>query len=205
MVVLINMEKSNTFGVQFKIIDGQLPILLSAPHTYPHRRPNLSGVYKGREEWLDVIIQSVCSKSAVHGIYVTNDIDYDPNFSPLENNEYKSEVASLIKNKKIKYFIDIHGLNDMHEYDFGLLYANRYLKSKNLAYTLANGLNSGGLRGSSMQVHNLVDGYGETLSHFVSSKLKVASVQVEIAKYIRDDAILRSEFIENLLSTIAKL
>ncbi len=188
-----------------KVVEGSLPVLISAPHTHPHLRPNLTGVYKGGEGWLDLITESLCKKSQAFGIYSVGDLEYDPNFSSLGNNEYKAEVASMIKRGKIKYFIDLHGLSDIHQYDFAILYPNRYLKSKNLAYKLASAINKGGLRGALIQTHNLFDGNGETLSHFVAAKMKTASVQIEIARYIREDVELRSEFISNISSVLAVL
>ncbi len=37
---------------QFKIIEGTGDVLLSAPHAFSHRRPNLSGIYKPGEEYI---------------------------------------------------------------------------------------------------------------------------------------------------------
>jgi len=46
-----------------KVIDGRIPVLLSAPHVYSHRRPSLTLSYKWGEEFTDTIVEELCLKS----------------------------------------------------------------------------------------------------------------------------------------------
>lgn len=188
------MSRKKT-GVE--IINGKKPILFSAPHVFSHRRPSLASLYKQGEPWTDYIVRSICEEVGCYGVFSTAEIDHDPNYYKLERNEYKKEVNSLIKNKKIKYFFDIHGLSDEHPYDFGIYYLNRYNKSKNLGYDLAKSLNKGSLRNCLVQILNIKKGKGESLTEFTTSKLRIASLQVEISRYIREDDILRESLISN--------
>src|SRR5690606_5454968 len=121
----------------FYVISGETPVLISAPHVHAHFRPNLDKRYKTGEPWADVILQSVARETNSFGIYSVNDLEYDPNYDDLSKNEYKAEAAALIRRMKIKYFFDLHGLNDMHQYDFGVFYVQRYGRSHNLAYDFA--------------------------------------------------------------------
>ena len=66
------------------------------------------------------------------------------------------------------------------------------------AQSISEGLNKGELKGASIFLFRFLDNDQETLGEYVASKLRVPSVQIEIARYIREDEILRNAFIENL-------
>ncbi len=183
--------------MEYEIIKGKQPILLSAPHVFAHRRPSLAGLYKQGEPFTDEVVRSICEKTNTHGIFVTDEMSYDPNYYEIKKNRYKKKVGDLINKEKIRYFFDIHGLSDEHAYDFGIYYLNRYTKSKKLAYALAEALNKGGLRNCLPQVLNLNEGKAESLSKFITSELRVPSLQIEISRYIREDEILRGAFVKN--------
>jgi hypothetical protein len=183
---------------EFFVISGKTPVLISAPHTFAHFRPNLNMSYKSGESWLDVILQSVASSTGSFGIYSGGIMDYDPNYDPLDKNAYKAEIAALIKQMKIKYFFDLHGLNDIHQYDFGVFYGVRFSRSKKVAYEFASSMNRGSLRNSIVQILNLVYNDQETLTEFVARKLRIPALQIEIAKYIRTEDQLRGDLIQNM-------
>jgi hypothetical protein len=189
----------------FEILEGKQPILISAPHVYAHKRPNLSGSYKQGEPWTDYIARNIAEGSNANVIYITKELDYDPNYYKVLKNDYKQKVNELIKGRKIKYFFDLHGLSDEHEYDFGIYYLNKYNKSKNLAYSLASSLNKKSLRHCLIQILNIQTGSVETLTEFTASKLKVASLQIEISRYIREDEILRESLIANFCDFLSTL
>jgi hypothetical protein len=129
-------------------------------------------------------------------------LNYDPNYDDLSKNEYKAEIAALIRQMKIKYFFDLHGLSDEHQYDFGVFYGLRFSKSKKLAYAFASAMNSGALRHSVVQILNLVYNDQETLTEFVVRRLRIPALQIEVARYIRDDDDLRGALIKNMSSFI---
>ena len=180
-----------------EIIQGKQPVLFSAPHAFAHRRPSLSGLYKQGEPWTDEIVKSITHASDCFAILSIKQIDYDPNFYQIQKNLYKKEVNEIMKAKKLKYFFDVHGLSDEHPYDFGIYYVNRYNKSKTLAYDLAQALNKGGLRNCLIQILNVKKTKGESLTEFVTSKLKVPGLQIEVSRYIREDKDLREALIKN--------
>ncbi len=182
----------------YEILKGKKPILLSAPHVFNHRRPSLSGVYKQGEPWTDYILKHICEEMGAYGIFSTQEIDYDPNYYKISKNEYKKEVRDLIKARKIKLFVDIHGLSDEHPYDFGIHFLRRYTKSKKFAYDLAKKLNRGKLRHSLIQVLFLNETKAESLSQYVTSELRVPSLQIEVSRYIREDEVLRESVIQNI-------
>ena len=181
-----------------KIIEGKLPILLSAPHTYSHKRPSLSGSYKLGEPWTDTIVEKVCLDVNCSGILQTGECSYDPNYHKEKGNPYKQEIRKIVRQNKFKNFIDIHGLRDGAGYDIGIYYPTRFDRSMAFAQSISEGLNKGQLKGASIYLFRFLDNDQETLGEYVASKLRIPSVQIEIARYIREDEILRNAFIENL-------
>lgn len=192
-------------NIELEVIDGKIPVLLSAPHVFSHKRPRLCGLYKQGEFWTDYLVRNICAISGAYGIVSINELDYDPNYYPVEKNEYKKKIKELVKKKKIKYIIDIHGLSDEHTYDFGIYYVNLYNRSKNLGYQLAESLNRGALRHSLIQMLNFRKDDQETISEFATKKLKLVALQIEIARYLRENDKLREAIVKNISEFIATL
>jgi hypothetical protein len=186
------------YGKYFKVIEGTNPILLSAPHAFSHRRPSLTLSYKFAEPWTDEIVREVCANTGCWGIMLTEECNYDPNYYPLKSNPYKQELVKIVKENKISKFLDIHGLNDEHEFDVGLFYPSKFFRSITLANEVCDHIDRGTLRGLSACIFRFGDTDHETLGEFTASKLRVPSIQIEVARYIREKQILRNSFIENL-------
>ena len=186
---------------QFKVIEGKIPVLISAPHVYPCKRPNISGIYKSGEVYTKDIVEQVCADTSAFGIYLNDECSYDPNYHKERKNEYKQEIRRIVEKYKIERFIDIHGLKD-GDYDIGLYYTTRFSKSLNFAYEIEDRLNSGSLNGMSIGIFRFLDNGQETLGEFVASKLRVPSIQIEIARYIRNDEELREGFVRNLSEVV---
>jgi len=195
MLIYINMKA-------YEVIEGKRRCLFSAPHAYSHRRPSLARRYKEHEEYTDDIVKDVCKKTGSWGIYVKDQIDYDPNYHK-EDNQYKEEIKKIVKGNKIATFIDIHGLSAEHMIDIAIYYKTRFLNSIRLAYRLSKALNKGRLKGLNIQILRLPDENRETLTEFTASKLRIPSVQIEIARYLRDDKELRNEIVNNLADGIS--
>jgi hypothetical protein len=181
----------------FQTVPGKYTTLFSAPHAFAHKRPSLVGKYKEYEEYTDRIVKEICKESKSYGIYLTGEVDYDPNYH-RNKNPYKKEVEKIVNDNKIKQFIDIHGLNDEHLVDVAIYYKTRFHKSIRLAEEVAKLLNDGKLKGLNVQIFRLPDNGRETLTEFCASQLRIPSVQIEIAQYIRKDKELRNAFIKNL-------
>ena len=192
-----------TAGITIK--KGSLPILISAPHAYAHRRPHLCGSYKIGELWTDYLCEQLCLGLNAWGIYTNDLIDYDPNFYPLNKNPYKQAVRDILNENKIMYFLDLHGLSPAHDYDLGYYYAPRYTNSRKLAEQIAKDIDRDSLKGLNVKFLNFLDNEQETLGEFVVSGYKVPSVQLEIAKYIRVTPELRDTFLENMKNVLITL
>ena len=189
----------------FEIIEGTKPVLLSAPHAYIHKRPRLSMGYRQGEELTDRIVREICEKTGAWGIYLKQEVDYDPNFHKLSSNPYKKAVAKIAKEQKIEQFIDVHGLaseNDM--YDFGIYYATRFQKSKNFADEVREDIAKNELYGVNIAIFRFVEDYQETLSEYLVKQYRVPSIQIEIAKYIREEKSLGDSFVQSFSDIINK-
>ena len=187
-----------TDTAEYQIINGTAPFLISAPHSYGHKRPRLNCTYKLAEPFTDVICQQICKETQSTGIYLSKDCEYDPNFFNLENNQYKKEVRDICKKEKKKIFLDFHGLNEKHEYDIGIYYLSRFSKSNRIAKEIRDILDNGELKGLNIQILRFPENDQETLSEFVASKLKIPALQIEIARYIREDEELRETLVKSI-------
>lgn len=188
-----------------KILKGKVPILLSAPHVFPHKRPHLEGLVKQREEFTDVVVKDICNNLSCWGIFTTQPLEYDPNYDKESRNEYKSQVRSIVKNEKIKYVIDVHGLSDLHQYDLSVSFKRKFTKSSKLGYLIAEGFRQEKLHDALVSVLYFKDDDQETISEFVCDKLKIPAVQIEISWYLREDDVLRAQIVSNISAAIEKL
>ncbi len=189
---------------QFQIIEGKVPVMLSAPHVYPHRRPTLNGSYKLGEPYTDRIVKEICSNTNCFGIYLLKECDYDPNYHKERKNEYKKTVRDIVKEKKIERFIDIHGLRDGQDFDIGIYYTTHFSKSLEFAYEIEEKLGKGLLSGINIQTLRFLDNGQETLGEYAAAKLRIPAVQIEVARYIREDDDLRNALVENISEAVRK-
>jgi hypothetical protein len=182
----------------FKIIEGKKRFLVSAPHAYIHRRPSLLQKYKLGEKYTDDIVREICKESNCSGIYTTDKLDYDPNYHKVTENPYKREIENIIKRNKIKGFIDIHGLRNIYDIDIAIYYRTRFSNSILLAEEIADYIDRRTLSGVNIHILRLLDNDQETLTEYVASDVRIPAIQVEIARYIREDEKLRNGLVENI-------
>ncbi len=180
----------------YKIIKGKIPLLLSASHAHRHKRPNLENRIKQNEPWTKYIAKAIAENTQSSCIYSITKQEKDPNYYPIKENPYKKEIKKLVNNNQVKYLIDIHGLSDKHQYDFGIFYLKRFRNSKNFAYEIAENLNQEKLRNCLIHILHFKEDDQETIAEFGSETLKIPSIQIEIARYIREDDVLRENFIK---------
>lgn len=182
----------------FKIVEGENKVLISAPHADLHRRPNLLKKYEVGEKYTQDIVQELCNLTQSNGIMLVQKVEYDPNYHKLIDNPYKKEVERIVKEKKIKRFIDIHGLRNIYDIDIAIYYKTRFSKSFRMAQELEKYIDNGQLSGINIQILRLLDNDQETLTEYVADKLRLPAIQVEIAKYLREDIELRKSLLANI-------
>lgn len=189
-----------------KYIEGIFPVLISAPHVFAHPRNSIEGrKFKVEELNTFEILKDICERTGSQGISLSNKVDYDPNYDKYSDNGYKQAIKEISKEKGFKYFIDLHGLKDSHQFDIGIYIKPKFENSKKLAYKLADSLNINELRGSLITIQNFRNDDQETLSEYVCTKLNLPAVQIEIARYIREEEELRIAFGRILSNAILSL
>lgn len=98
-----------TDDINYKIIKGKIPILLSAPHA-------VKSYKNGKEKKADLvtgaIVQYLSSKTGAYGIIRTYNLRDDPNSQNTGKGlEYKNAILKLIRENRIECMIDIHGFS----------------------------------------------------------------------------------------------
>lgn len=93
-------------GNSFKILPGTIPVILSAPHSVRHFR---EGKMKAHDFYTGAIVKNLHSLTSCHIVYSTACETTDPNYD-LES-KYKIELLKYIKENKVMYCIDVHGMS----------------------------------------------------------------------------------------------
>ena len=97
----------------YKIIRGNIPIMLSAPHAVNHFR---NGQKKWADLWTGAITLYLQQTTDCHLIYNACFAETDPNFDPPENNDYQNALRQYLKNTPVYVLLDIHGSSANREY-----------------------------------------------------------------------------------------
>lgn len=170
--------------MDFKIVKGSLPILISAPHAKPqirlgftHKNP------KPHEIFTDLVVKNLCQKTGCFGIYATN-IQKDPNW--YKNSPYKKAIKKLIAENAIKFVLDIHGARKdrpfLIEYDD----FRRGKIIKGIEENLLRCLKKFGFSEKEMTRGLLRKNDQWTITEFCIEELKIPALQLEINRKIRD-------------------
>ena len=186
-------------------VPGTIPVLLLAGHAHLHKRPSLMGTYKLAEPWTDYIVRNIAEVTGAHALYTTMDLDYDPNFHTIDRNPFLQAADELVTSHKIKYVFDFHGLSDKYSYDIGVYYLSRFTKSKYISFRIADALNNGHLAELLVQLFNFKQNKQVTLTENLVKKYKLAGVQIEIARYIREDEVMREALIKEFSEFVLEL
>lgn len=195
--------KSRNTSIHY--IPGSNEILLTAPHAVNYRRKSLSNAVRQAEQMTDVIVRDLCELTGSHGLIITEPPKYDPNLDPEKANQFKREVRKLIEEQKIRFLVDLHGLSENYPYDIGIYAVRNRFRARGIAQNLLYSFRKGDLRDVSAHFWHFPSHHHESLSHFSSEGWGVHSIQIEVAKYIREDDTLRSEFVKNLATTLMSL
>jgi hypothetical protein len=90
----------------FETQDGNIPVLISAPHGARHLR---KGNWKEEDEYTSSIAIKLAEATGAHVIYVKNKTYEDPNY--IERAKYKDKIREMVQNDGIKFLLDLHGVN----------------------------------------------------------------------------------------------
>lgn len=169
-------------GDNFKFIDGNLPILLSAPHAV---RQNRNGEVKSADMFTGPIVELLCKTTGASGIVRTFNLNDDPNF---ENSgyslAYKKAILDYIKRRKIAIIFDIHGCSDNDDFDIDIGTNNGI--NINKTENFLNIINSGLEKVGRATVDKKFKASNEkTVSNYIHRKSNIPCFQIELSASIR--------------------
>lgn len=167
----------------FEVIEGKIPVLLSAPHSVRQLR---EGKIKGKDRYTGAITIELAKQTNSFAIYKTYNNQDDASYD-IENNEYKEKVLELIDKHNIKVFLDIHGAKDTDEFDVDIgTDEKRNLNGKTqILENLIKNLKEKGItkigidkKFKACTMH--------TLTKKIVSSTNIACMQIEITRKYRD-------------------
>ena len=88
-------------------------MLVSAPHGAAHWR---NGRFKKEDGFTSAIARFVAQQTGAHVLYTLHQSQDDPNWNKVS--PYKSRLAQLVKQHRLRFVLDIHGMSNRHK--FGL-------------------------------------------------------------------------------------
>jgi hypothetical protein len=185
----------------FEVIEGQAPILITAPHsTRPFRQGKRRFSDGGGTAALAVALAELTGATA---IYATYEGPSDPNY--YDENGFKTELARLIDLKHPLFVLDIHGSHPYRSFDIdlGTMHDASLLGNDEILFELIDHLHSEGI--FSISYNRFPASKNETVTKF-AAKHGVPAIQVEInITYISPSAgNLEAQRYSKLLQALAR-
>jgi len=172
----------------FGYVFGHRPILISAPHGAAHTR---SGVLKQEDDYTAALARLVAEMTGAHALFLRYRSGTDANFHP--GVPYKQYLQEVIKHNRIRFVLDLHGAAAYR--DFGLALGTLYGRScPNERLLILSVMKRFGFQEDApwLKRLDLDDTFSasgienqETITSFVSQKLRVPAAQIELNAYLR--------------------
>lgn len=170
-----NKEKS------FEIINGSIPIILSAPHSVKQTR---NGKIKEAEGETGAIVQILAEKTGAYAIYKTYNNNDDANYD-IYNNLYKEELKQIIESNNIKLLLDLHGAKYESNFDVEIgTDDGKNINDVKLVEILKDSFNKNGIK-NVKENEKFKASTIHTISKYISENTGISCVQIEIAGQFR--------------------
>lgn len=186
----------------FKIIKGDMPILLSAPHAVKQIR---EGKIKSEDGLTGAIVEYLCIKTGTNGIVRTYNHNDDPNYENTGKAlKYKETILNCIIEKNITILLDIHGCKDIHGFDIelGTNYGENINQDERILEILKTEFSK---IGTVVIDEKFKASRTTTVSNFINKNSNIPCVQIEISKKFRRENENLIKLINTLESVIYKL
>lgn len=174
----IDRLENKDFSDDFTIIEGYMPVLLSAPHTMNQLRDD--GTIKASEPYTKALALYLQRRLNCTCFVKNFDTGIDSNSDKTE--EYKTELVKYVKKNNIRLVLDLHGASLKREFDVELGTLNNlsadFSTIKELKKTL---LENGILK---VSVNDPFKGGGITRKVYTETDVNV--IQIEINRKYRD-------------------
>ncbi len=176
-----NKEKVPPAGESAHVLrSGSGKVLITAPHAVNHIR---EGSTKIVDYCTGPIAKALSDLTGAHLLYL-NYYSRDPNY--YDDTSFKEALANFVPSNNIKLVVDIHGAADSHgwDVDLGDINGASLLNFKDLASVATGFFNQYGI--ANVSKNDFSGGERQnTVTKFVSEKLKVDAMQFEIARKYR--------------------
>lgn len=167
---------------EINVKKGTNKILLSAPHTFEHKR---RGKKKVKDYLTYSLVRVLSELSNCHVIYINKEIDYDPNFD-TENNFYYEYIKKYTRENNIGVVLDIHAMekNVISDLDLGTNNYKNVNNNKELIRKMVHELKKHDL--GNITIDSLYKASSSTISNRINSDLGIEAIQIEIGRRSRE-------------------
>lgn len=174
----IDLLENKIFDGDFTILKGNVPVLLSAPHTM--RQVREDGSIKSSEPYTKALVLYLQKKLNCSCLIKNIDTGTDSNSDEYE--KYKTELIRFIKKNNISLVLDIHGASSERDFDveFGTL--NYLTADYSTIKELGEAFMESGVK--SVSINEPFKGGGITRRIYGSTDVDV--IQIEINRKYRD-------------------
>ena len=159
-----------------RIIYGNLPILLSAPHSVKHFRNNQ---LKRSDGLTGGIVEYLAKYNNTFGITRISNLLDDPNYyNSGISLRYKENCIKLIDKYNINCLLDIHGCKDSHPFDIDIGTSN-YNEELDIIYRYLSNLGK-------VEVNKLFKAsHKENVTRYVQNQSGIPCFQIELSSNVR--------------------
>ena len=188
-------------GSNFRIINGNIPVLLSAPHSVKTVRENR---LKSSDILTGGIVEYICQQCNAFGITRIFNNNDDPNYYNTGTSlEYKNAVTDLINSNNIRFMLDIHGCSDEHKFEIEIgTNHGTNLNNPNTSKIICNALSKIAL----VSEDTLFSAPSPAnISNYVHAHTNIDCIQIEICRGIRTDPQRLMQFIDTFSKLISDL
>jgi hypothetical protein len=181
----LQFSNNNYFGdigvePSYSIVEGTLPVLVSAPHAINHYREHAvkpADMYTGS---LALMLQKLTN---CHCIYSNSFSKEDPNY--ILGGEYKAALGTIVKDHQINFVIDLHGAAKDREFDIDLGTLHGTSIQENNINELVRIFFNNGIT-NVHQDHTFSASHPGTITSYSAKELLVQGIQIEINRNYRN-------------------
>ena len=196
-------KEENQSNKSFEIIEGKIPVLISAPHSVRQIR---NGKIKGKDMLTGAIVKEITRRTSCWGIYKTHNNNDDASYD-IENNNYFERALQIMKENNVKMFLDIHGAKDNEEFDIDIGTSNKENLNgrEDVLKKIIDIFNKNGIQNIGID-QKFKANTMHTLTKKIALNVDIPCMQIEITKKYRDlDQINNLEKVLNAITESVEL
>lgn len=181
------------------IFQGEIPILLSAPHSVEQTREGKMKYGEGRTA---PIVQLLHEKEGCFGAFKTMNFDDDANYDP--ENYYKNELINIVRKHNIKLLLDLHIMapNREHNIDIGTGFGRNILHRDDLLQVIRSNFELNSI--DRVEVDFMFNAeFENTVCATVSRECEIPCFQFEMNWRLLDEKVEGNKF-TNIINSISK-